>query len=505
MRTLVFWTCLIAAAALFGCSSGNSGAPTVGEAHPANWIHLHGATAQAGVTDCQVCHGLDFTGSGQVPGCLDCHFDGPPFSVHTAEWVNVIASHQGFAANYSWTTCATAACHGPELSGGEVGPSCFNNSASCHAATGGDPPAPHAVPYTDPALHGVAAKADQVYCRNCHGRPQNDFTGGFVADLFADATPEINGNGNCSLCHPDATAHPADWDGTDSTRSHRTSGNLIGACALCHNLTKDTTPGNTTAGPFAGAPSCFSASWDSPNGTSTCHPTGPTPHAIDGSYLAPSAHGLDAKADLDFCRDCHGDTSTNTNPRFNSGINDINATGSIANPGNGCEGCHNDATAHPSIGVGMGLGNEREVVDWFDGTFRHNNANISATTCGRCHSATGWSGTVGGACTGCHGVTPVGANASGCVSCHASPPNGTVAPNRQARHSKGGHQVACDTCHTNNGPGSTAHFTRPPAAQRADLRAQVPAADGNLTLTVGAGNVTCAGSCHGENHNDTWY
>ncbi|TYO96105.1 hypothetical protein EDC39_11551 [Geothermobacter ehrlichii] len=507
-----FWILagLILAGFVAGCSSGNSDAPLVDQAHPAGWIHQHADAAMAGLSDCQLCHGIDFTGSGGVIGCLDCHFDGPPFTVHPAAWTDVRTDHQGFAGNYSWTTCATAACHGVELGGGTVGPSCFNSSTQCHAATGGDPPAPHVVPYptvaTDPDFHGTDAKADLVYCRNCHGRPLNDFRGGFVADLFADATPEINTNGNCSLCHPEATAHPADWDGVDTTLAHFSSGNLVGACTLCHNLTVDTTPGNTTAGPFAGAPSCFSASWDSPNGTSGCHADGPTPHTLDGSYLAGSVHGPDAKADLDHCRDCHGDTTTDVNPRYNKLITDVNATGSIVNPGNGCEGCHNDATAHPSIGVGMGLGNEREVVNWYDVPGqRHNDANISATTCGLCHSEIG-SGNVGGLCTGCHVSVPTGANASGCVSCHGAPPDGATAPNRVGRHDKKDHQVSCDVCHTNNGPGSAAHFTRPPDPQRADLKNQVDAVDGDLTFTLDASNVTCTNTCHGKNHNnETWY
>jgi len=504
-RHLHVYGLLLLLVVVAGCSSGNSDAPLTGQAHPADWIHQHGAAALAGLNDCQLCHGTDFKGSGSVVSCFACHADGPPFTVHPASWADVRTDHQGFASGYSWTTCATAACHGSELRGGTAGPSCFNNSAQCHAATSGDPPAPHVVPYpttaTDPDFHGADAKADLVYCRNCHGRPRNDFLGGFVADLFADPTPEINPNGNCSLCHPEATAHPADWDGTDSSLSHRPSGNLLGACTLCHNLTLDTTSGNTTAGPFAGAPSCFSASWDSPNGTSSCHPAGPTPHTLDGSYLSGSVHGPDAKADLDYCRDCHGETTTDTNPRFNKLI----TNSSVVNPGNGCEGCHNDATAHPSIGVGMGTGNEREVVDWFDVTWRHNDANISATTCGLCHSGLGGTGTVGGACTSCHARVPTGANASGCISCHGAPPDGTAAPNRTGRHNKGDHKVACNVCHTNNGPGSVEHFTRPPATQRADLRSQVDAADGDLTFTVDPSNVTCTNTCHGKNHNETWY
>lgn len=521
MKRLAILVCLtMLAATFYGCSSGSSDAPAVGDAHPAGWISTHGSSANADLRSCQGCHGLDYTGSGDAVSCFNCHSSGPPFSAHPLDWVNVRTDHQGFPNDYNWTTCANGACHGVELTGGTAGPSCFNAANSCHSNTAGDPPAPHAIPFTSPSVHGTPAKADLIYCQNCHGRPLNDFLGGYVADLFSDATPEINVNGNCRDCHFGsihdlANAHPNNWDGVDSSRAHFTSGNMLSACTICHNVTVDTTPGNNTPGPFPGAPSCYTASWDSPNGTSSCHPNGPSaPHTLDGTYLPGTAHGPDAKLDLNRCRDCHGDKTTDTNPRYNLLIADINATGSIPNAGNGCEGCHNDAAAHPSIGVGMGV--PREVVNWYDvDGQRHNNANIAATTCGLCHQGMGGSGTIGGACTGCHVSVPTGVNATGCTSCHGAPPDGTVAPNRAGNpdgdsgdgHAKGAHTQTCNVCHTNNGPGSVSHFTRPPATQQANLRAAPNIGGTTMSFNQTPTNVTCTGRCHGgdRNHSDNWY
>jgi hypothetical protein len=220
--------------------------------------------------------------------------------------------------------------------------------------------------------------------------------------------------------------------------------------------------------------------------------SGGATHPLDGSFLAPSAHGTTAKADLASCKTCHGQATT-TNPRYNLLIS---ITG-----GNGCEGCHNDQTAHPSIGNLMAT--PRESVNWYDINERHNDVPSAtfATACGLCHPGIGGTGDVGPACTFCHVTNPVAGNSTGCVSCHNDPPSGSAAPNRGGRHSD--HGFACTICHTNAGPGSADHFTRPATAgefSRADLLPVSSA--GSMTITIGASNVSCAGTCHGS---ENWY
>ncbi len=336
---------LLCAALLSGCSDSNSSASLPGEPHPAGWVLLHGAQANQDLRGCQVCHGADFTGVGQAVSCFSCHLEGPPFAVHPASWGNVIADHQDFPSSFSWTQCANAACHGTDLRGGsgstETGPSCF--LAGCHLNA---PPNAHeaATSFTfhfdgSPGL--PQAKDDLLFCRNCHGRPPNTFDGGFVADPAILARTDADGNGNCSAsaCHPDATAHPTNWV-PDTSERHTNAGNRPDACTICHNLLIDTTPGNTTAGLFPGAPSCFSPNFTNANGiASACHPGGPEiPHELGVNWLLPSGHVAGARANAAFCLGCH------SAPPAGQGISplcaDCHRSGDPLAV-TGCRSCHN--------------------------------------------------------------------------------------------------------------------------------------------------------------------
>jgi len=782
LKNIFLMTFLFGLMTLFGCSGGSSEAPTGGNAHPDNWLALHGAEALFDLRGCQGCHGFDFNGSGAAASCFSCHPSGPPFSLHPASWTDVVADHQDFANDFSWTVCAVAICHGTDLQGGN-GPTCF--SAACHFNTGGDPvPTWHrevnfndpTKQYTDPDNHGAVAKASQDLCLHCHGRPVNTVDGGYISDPDIMNNLDVNNAaviGNCRTCHPDAGAHPTNWQGSvddidpNYTSSHRGIDltTQSRSCNLCHDVS------GTGVSAVASAPSCFTASHTNANAVTTdCHPGGPrtAPHATDGSYRVSTAHGKDAKLDLTACQSCHADNPAagpGDNPRFNSpigsladgcesagchspyyahpdnwagpntsfhyssgkvanactlchgsaldGIGGINAAGgtpgqsclachsetaaftldcaachgyppdgvtpepiitnaggtlvnhnntanvisadvssgsagsahdtclvchgvkangaasgclspaaeyntfdpitdtlgdhwngqinmngpsgtgagynetnfgcdnagchgndanhrlssstfpvaygdfgngaaaaphaldgsfllpanhgptakadlaackschgeavninprynvgisnpAATNPGNGCEGCHNDLTAHPSQGA-------REAINWYDTTWRHATGRILAATCGMCHPRTGWVGTVGPACTSCHVSDPANVAVGSCTSCHAAPPNGAVQPNRNGnngRHSRGAHREACSVCHTNNGPGSAEHFTRPnPGYSRANLRTTPNVSGATMTIdtTTNAPNVTCTGTCHGEGHNESWY
>jgi hypothetical protein len=423
MTRLPYALLLLLLLVLAGCSNSNSDAPPAGAAHPDGWILAHAAEARVRLDGCQVCHGLAFAGSGDAVSCFSCHPTGPPFTLHPGGWVDIVAEHQAFALTISWTTCATAACHGPTLEGGIAGPSCFN--VVCHGPEG-NPPAPHVLPFADPAAHGPTAKTNQFFCRNCHGRPANDFNGGFVADLFADpARIEINPTGNCSLCHPSAKAHPTSWQGGNDPdpvfqASHRgidvTTQSV--SCALCHLTTG---PG---LGPVPAAPSCFSASHtNADNSTTICHAGGPrtAPHPVDGSFRAPAAHGRQAKQDLTFCQNCHavpGISGPGSNPRFNVAIGTLVA---------GCETCHPPFRAHPGIWAGPNPAN----------VFHYQSGNI-ANACTLCHGVNldgvggvdGNGGSPGLSCRQCHADTTL-FNLN-CTACHGYPPDGVTAEPRVA-------------------------------------------------------------------------
>ncbi len=300
--------------------------------------------------------------------CADHNPDAPLVDqAHPPGW---LAVHDA-EARQDLDSCR--ACHGAAFEGSGEAVSCF----LCHFEDEPDfrLPLPHPLPFTNPFLHGPPAKNDLAFCQRCHGRPgTTDFAGGGV---------EVG----CTLCHPDAGAHPTNWQGTNDPTgplffTHWGSGNLQ-ACAICHNVTADLAPGNRTPGPAPRAPSCFAPDFTNALGSATaCHPGGPVraPHPLDRSYFQPQSHGPDARADLTFCQACHGEPGgPGSNPRFNVGI--------LRVLGTGCEGCHVEAGAHP--------------FQWIAPGRTHSSAGNFRVACALCHGAE-LQGGVGTACTLCH-------------------------------------------------------------------------------------------------------
>jgi hypothetical protein len=467
MQRLFGLTILVILAILAGgCSDSKTGAPTTTSAHPADWLDLHSSDpAAAGLADsCRVCHGANFEGSGKAVSCFDCHASGPPFALHPSWWNgDAFNEHRHFhneadpARRMSWTTCAVALCHGSQLKGGGNGPSCFSAeytgpgaiANTCHA-TGPPVPPPHATAtaYSLPENHGYDAKdagnfnlSMGNYCINCHGRPTNQFDGGFVAD------PAILNiaQANCSSCHPDATAHPTNWVRADNPiyfHSTVSAETISGSCALCHNTLG---PG---VGIFANAPSCFSSQFTNTNGlTNGCHPGGPgggAPHAVP--FIDPVLHGPLAKANLVYCQTCHATAGgQGSNPTFDVPIGNLL---------NGCEDCHAPGTAHPA-----------EADRW---TF-----NYDLTSTRRTHFA---SGNVLAACALCHNVSAgdTGGNATACTACHISAPL---------------FQLQCTVCHLS-----------PPAGAADDTLSPTPVAHGAVaTIPL---HEECA-ICHGARDDGT--
>ena len=310
-------------------------------------------------------------------------------------------------------------------------------------------------------------------CKQCHGL---DLTGS------GDAV-------SCYNCHsyntmPPFFTHPTSW--ADSYVDHRgyATTNSADSCKACH--------GSTLQG-YQVAPSCFSASYNELN----CHPGGPgeAPHDLGESYRN-GGHGLEAKADLTFCQDCHGEPGgPGTSPRFNLGID-----------GNGCEGCHGNLVT--------GYGHP-------EGWTGHYTADNIQKACTLCHGVNldgiDLDGTVhdGRNCFLCH-ITNPGENPSGCISCHSVPPDGVIptseSPNLQGGHIRGGHSVliatvpedTCDRCHNGAGTGSDKHYDT-------DRPADVIFSNDLDTIIWDESNMTCNGNCHLNDqfdvphNNDKWY
>ena len=203
----------------------------------------HGPPAKADLYYCQECHGepgtIRFDGAFASTGCsaIECH---PDAGAHPVRWQgstdvtpDYLSSHRN--AGRQSITCSI--CH--DFTQGRPAPnsnapSCFSDVftnadsilSGCHA----DGPAkPHAIPFTDPELHGPEARADLNYCRKCHANP---FDGGPGSnprfDLYIG-----NLEHGCEDCHSERTAHPLPWMGA-SGNSHKAADNFETACTLCH-------------------------------------------------------------------------------------------------------------------------------------------------------------------------------------------------------------------------------------------------------------------------------
>lgn len=220
-----------------------------------------------------------------LSGCAEPNSQAPALSDagrHPAGWV---VDHRR-AFQQQGTQCLT--CHGSDLRGGVARVDCFNQGglATCHAGGHGPRSAPHAVPFTDPSLHGAAAKQDLVFCQLCHGTPGAAGSNPRFNVSIGSLTSGCEAAGCHNLAHPAApatgSAHPIPW------RGHRAAANLLNACALCHGADF----GGTASGGVG--PACRSCHTLLAAGTvplagscSSCHSTPPA----TGSHAAHLAIG----------------------------------------------------------------------------------------------------------------------------------------------------------------------------------------------------------------------
>ena len=200
-------------------------------------------------------------------------------------------------------------CHnttGPGAGPRPGAPSCFSANftnangifTSCHPGGPGVLPHPLGAEWLAPSAHGAQAKKDLSFCQSCHAVPPSGNDPSFNL-------PMADHPMGCATCHPAAEAHPTDWQGS-GTASHRTAQDLQ-ACEVYHDVVQGRT------GPNPDAPSCFSSEFTNADGqTRPCHSGGPgtAPHPVGDAWLAPEAHGANAKKDLTFCQACHATPST---------------------------------------------------------------------------------------------------------------------------------------------------------------------------------------------------
>ena len=321
-----------------------------------------------------------------------------------------------------------------------------------------------------PGFHGLSAKSDLTDCQSCHSQSGTPpaFAGGTAVTSCAAAA-----------CHPDARAHPIPWNAAPETgfppytASHRNSGNQSVACAVCHKVDAPAGPG-----PDAGAPSCFS---DTFNGV-TCHSGGPGAANHSVPNLDPTHfQAVQANFDSD-CSDCHSDTGTSpvssapncaschTNFASSSPLTTKNCTSCHADPPTGTtpypniERAHSEHNALPEVtGVCSACHNGLDPGTGASAQLAHYTRAKSQTSPGDVAILSAYDDEPAGGPTfsglscsnvSCHGGQTIDWTSSinvntdtGCEQCHAL---GTAQFNsyNSGEHDRGQHENAgCTACH----------------------------------------------------------
>jgi predicted CxxxxCH...CXXCH cytochrome family protein len=258
---------------LWGCGTANNDAPSLSQSgrHPDGWVAFNGgnhrAAYRATPDQCPQCHGKDFLQRGSK--------------------------------------------------GGVAGVSCSSTSFNgliCHANGHVPRQPPHPLPFTNPALHGPAAKQDLVFCMGCHASTPGG--AGSNPRFNAKIGALLNG---CEDCHNIYAAHPstpqpdsAPWRGTVT---HRDARNLINACALCHGADLDGIGG---VGPACSICHTAASPLSAQNCTS-CHGNPPSGNAfpnISGNHRVHNA--LNGVAGT--CATCHGGAGIGSPRHFNQAV-----------------------------------------------------------------------------------------------------------------------------------------------------------------------------------------
>jgi predicted CxxxxCH...CXXCH cytochrome family protein len=258
-------------------------------------------------------------------GCGTANNDAPSFDTtgkHPAGWFSATGGNHRLVFRANPEQCQQ--CHGRDLlvpggSGGIARVNCSStsvNGLTCHANGHLPRIAPHAVPFTDPSLHGPAAKLDLTFCQGCHAAP---FTSGPGSNPRFNVPIGSLVNG-CEDCHNPRTAHPstpspdsAPWRGSIT---HRDAKNLANACALCHGANLDGAGG---VGPACSTCHTAGSPLTALNCTS-CHgnpPSGGVFPNISGAH--PRHNALNNVTGV--CSTCHTGAGIGSISHFNQVVN----------------------------------------------------------------------------------------------------------------------------------------------------------------------------------------
>jgi predicted CxxxxCH...CXXCH cytochrome family protein len=208
-------------------------------------VEFHGNMLKANnfdLSSCKQCHAADFSGGITKVACSSCH-NYP----HVTGFVDTTSAafHGLFlkANNFNLTECQK--CHGADFTGNGTAQL---NCKSCHSLYPHDPG--FAVT-TSPAFHGLYLRANNYNmdkCQTCHG---SDFAGNGAAQASCKSChTQTAGPLACNTCHgtfsdPTRTAPPRDPSGNTATNiitvgahvSHLYENDFaVVACENCHKV-----------------------------------------------------------------------------------------------------------------------------------------------------------------------------------------------------------------------------------------------------------------------------
>ena len=195
-----------------------------------------------GFTDCQQCHGQNFAGGNLSPTCVTCH---SAINVHKAGILNPSSTefHGKYQLTNGFTNCQQ--CHGANFTGGSVSPSCTtcHSTINVHKTGINDPNSPN--------FHGKFLTNNQwnlSNCSQCHGPT---YSGGTQSPTCLTCHNQTGGPEACNTCHgdfgdPTKIAPPKDLNGNSLTtfkgvgaHANHLYNNVIGKtveCETCHTV-----------------------------------------------------------------------------------------------------------------------------------------------------------------------------------------------------------------------------------------------------------------------------